>query len=410
MLLLLTKKAIFSRPGSTLLLLFAVILGTAAATALAGIYGNISHKMALELRSYGANILVEPDTPDGSGHLLEEDLARIKTIFWKHNIKGFAPYLYGAATLTTGGRSERAVLSGTWFAKQIDVPGEVGSVQGVRVIAPWWSLQGAYPAAADEAVVGAALARRLRTGPGGTVTALYHGREQRFRVVGVVTTGGYEEEQFFAPLPTVQSLLGREGRISRVLVSALTVPMDAFGRTDPQTMSKADYEKWYCTAYVTAVSKNIEEALRGSRAKPVWQIASAEGALLTKLDLLMVLLTVMAVAASATSVSACAMASMARRSAEIALMKALGADSSQIALLLLGEIVLLSLLGGCAGYLLGQYLAELVSSRVFGSPLTSQAWLFAAAMISAFLVALLGSLAPLRRALQIEPVRALKQE
>lgn len=408
MLLLLTKKALLSRPGSTLLLLFAVILGTAAATALAGIYGEISHKMSLELRSYGANILVEPDTPDGSGHLLEEDLARIKTIFWKHNIKGYAPYLYGAATLTADGRKERAVLAGTWFARPIEVPGEGRMVQGVRVIAPWWSLQGGYPAAADEAVVGAALARRLRVGPGGTVTALFRGREQQFKVVGVVTTGGFEEEQFFASLPTVQSLLGMEGRISRVLVSALTVPMDAFGRSDPQSMSKAEYEKWYCTAYVTSVAKNIEEALRGSRAKPVWQIASAEGALLTKLDLLMVLLTLMAVAASATSVSACTMASMARRSAEIALMKALGADRSQVALLLLGEVVLLSLLGGCAGYLLGQYLAGLVSTLVFNSPLTSPAWLFSAAMVSAFLVALLGSLVPLRRALLIEPVRALQ--
>lgn len=407
MILLLTKKALFSRPGSTLLLLCAVVLGTAAATALAGIYGEISHKMALELRSYGANILVEPDAPDGTGHLLEEDLARIKTIFWKHNIKGFAPYLYGAATLSAGGRTERAVLAGTWFSKGVDVPGEGQTVQGVSVIAPWWSLQGEYPAGPDETVVGAALARRLRIRPGDTVTASSQGREQRFRVAGVVTTGGYEEEQLFGVLQTVQALFGREGRVSRVQVSALTVPMDAFGRTDPKTMSKADYEKWYCTAYVTAVAKNIEEAVRGSRAKPVWQIASAEGALLTKLDLLMVLLTVMTVAASATSVSACTMASMVRRSREIALMKALGADRTQIALLLLGEVILISLIGGCAGYLVGQQLAELVSTRVFNSSLTSPAWLFATAMVSAFTVALLGSLVPLRRALLIEPVRGL---
>lgn len=409
MLLLLTKKALFSRPASTLLMLLSVMLGTAAATALAGIYAEISHKMALELRSYGANILLEPDTPDGTGHLMEEDLARIKTVFWKHNIKGFAPYLYGAATLSAADRHERAVLAGTWFAKSVDVPGEAQTVQGVSVIAPWWSLQGEYPQAPEEAIVGASLARRLRLGPGGSVTAVYQGREQRFLVSGVVTTGGYEEEQLFAPLQTVQSLLGREGRVSRVLVSALTVPMDAFGRRDPSTMSKAEYEKWYCTAYVTAVAKNIAEVLRGSRAKPVWQIASAEGALLTKLDLLMVLLTFMAVAASATSVSACTMAAMVRRSAEIALMKALGADRAQISMVLLGETVLISLTGGVAGYLLGEYLAQLVSTRVFDSTLTSPAWLFAAAMISAFMVALLGSVAPLRRALLIEPVRGLKE-
>lgn len=409
MLLLLTKKALLSRPGSTLLLLFAVILGTAVATALVGIYGEISHKMALELRSYGANILVEPDTPDGSGYLLDEDLARIKTIFWKHNIKGFAPYLYGAGTLSAGERGERAVLVGTWFAKPLDVAGEERTVQGVRVIAPWWSLQGSYPAGSDEAVVGAALARRLRIAPGATVMVSSRGREQQFRVSGIVTTGGYEEEQFFAPLQTVQDLLGKQGRVSRVLVSALTVPMDAFGKRDPKSMSKADYEKWYCTAYVTAVAKNLEESIRGSRAKPVWQIASAEGALLAKLDLLMMLLTFMALAASITSVSACTMAAMVRRSREIALMKALGADREQIILLLLGEIVLLSLLGGCVGYFLGEQLAGMISKQVFNSAATSPAWLFSAAMVSALTVALCGSLVPLRRALAIEPVRALQQ-
>jgi putative ABC transport system permease protein len=408
MLLTIIKKSIFNRVTSALLMLFAVALGTAAATALAGIYGEISHKMALELRSYGANILVEPDTPDGSGHLMEADLGRIKTIFWKHNIKGFAPYLYEAAALSAGNRRERAVLAGTWFGKTVVSAGEGQSVQGVSVIAPWWSLQGGYPQAPDEAVVGAALARRLGVGPGDRVTADYHGRNQQFRVSGVVTTGGYEEEQLFGVLETVQQLTGRQGRISRILVSALTVPMDAFGRRDPRTMTKGEYEKWYCTAYVTAVAKNIEASVRDSRANPVWQIASAEGSLLSKLDLLMVLLTIMAVAASATSVSACTMASMVRRTAEIGLMKAVGANRLQIALLLLGEIFLISLLGGCAGFLLGKYLAGVVSSRVFGVPLASPVWLFSAAMGATFLVAMLGSLLPLRRALLIEPVRALR--
>jgi len=91
MLLTIIKKSIINRSTSVLLMLCAVALGTAAATALAGIYAEISHKMAVELRSYGANILVEPDSPDGSGHLPEEDLGRIKTISWKSNIKGLAP-------------------------------------------------------------------------------------------------------------------------------------------------------------------------------------------------------------------------------------------------------------------------------------------------------------------------------
>ncbi|BCO11589.1 hypothetical protein GEOBRER4_n3561 [Citrifermentans bremense] len=115
--------------------------------------------------------------------------------------------------------------------------------------------------------------------------------------MGIAATGGFEEEEPFAPLAEVQALTGKPGKpgkpgkLSRVLVSALTVPMDDFGRKDPASMSKEAYEKWYCTAYVTSVAKGVEEVMAGSRAKPIWQIASAEGPLLKKLNSLMLLLT-----------------------------------------------------------------------------------------------------------------------
>jgi len=278
----------------------------------------------------------------------------------------------------------------------------------VTVIAPWWSLAGSYPAGPEEAVVGARLAKRLRLQPGGELLAIYHGRERRFRVSGVVTTGGSEEEQLFAPLVTVQSLLGKPGKVSRVLVSALTVPMDDFGRKDPAAMSKPEYEKWYCTAYVTSVARNIEEAMSGGRAKPIWQIASAEGALLQKLTTLMILLTILALAAAAIAVSTSLIASMAERSAEIALMKTVGADRLQIAAIFLGETLIISLAGGLLGYLGGDQLAELISRLVFNSTLKSPLWFLPTALSSAFMVALLGSLVPLRRALVVEPVKVLK--
>jgi putative ABC transport system permease protein len=234
------------------------------------------------------------------------------------------------------------------------------------------------------------------------------GRSQQFRIVGVVTTGGYEEEQLFAPLVTVQSLLQQQGKVSRVLVSALTVPMDDFGKKDPASMSKDEYEKWYCTAYVTSVAKNVEEVMAGSRAKPIWQIASAEGALLKKLNNVMLLLTVLALGASATAVSTSLMASMAERSPEIALMKAVGADRFQISSIFVGETLIISVAGGVVGYLIGDQLAGIISRTVFNSTIASPLWLFPTAITSAFLVAVAGSVAPLRRALQIEPVRVLK--
>lgn len=409
MLLRILKKSFLNRPKATMLLLLSITMGAAVATAFLGIYGEISHKMALELRSYGANILVEPAAGAEEGALLDEaDLKKIKTVFWKYNITGFAPYLYGIVELEAKGKKERGVVSGTWFAKNLEVEGEGPSTQGIRVIAPWWDVAGQWPQTADEAIVGISLAKRLGLKPGSEVVATKNGKTQLFRISGVVTTGGYEEEQLHAPLATVQGLLGKEGHVSRVLVSALTVPMDEFGYRDPMAMNKLEYEKWYCTAYVTSVAKNVEEVMTGSRAKPIWQIAGAEGSLLKKFNLMMILLTSLALAASAIAVSTSLMASMAERRTEIALMKTLGADRFQVILIYLGEILLVSLIGGLFGYLLGDQLAELISGTVFSSKIKSPLWLFPTAILAAFAVAVAGSVAPLRKALLIKPVQVLK--
>lgn len=408
MLFRILKNSFLKRPKSVFLVFLSVAMGAAVATAFLGIAGEISHKMALELRSYGANILLEPSAVEGGGFLREDDLPKIKTVFWKYNITGFTPYLFGVAEFSAGGKKERGVVSGTWFAKQLEVPGEDPSVQGIRGIAPWWDVQGEWPGGADEAIVGATLAKRLGLAAGKDLEVAVRGRTHRFRVVGVVTTGGYEEEQLFAPLVTVQELLQQQGKVSRVLVSALTVPMDDFGKKDPATMSKDEYEKWYCTAYVTSVAKNVEEVMAGSRAKPVWQIASAEGALLKKLNSVMLFLTILALGASATAVSTSLMASMAERSPEIALMKSVGADRFQISAIFIGETLIISVAGGVTGYLFGDQLAEVISRTVFNSTIASPLWLFPTAIVSALVVAIAGSVAPLRRALLIEPVRVLK--
>jgi putative ABC transport system permease protein len=265
MLLRILKNSFIKRPKAVFLVFLSIAMGAAVATAFLGIAGQLSHKMALELRSYGANILLEPAALEGGGFLREADLPKIKTVFWKYNITGFTPYLFGVSEFTAGGRRERGIISGTWFYKQLDVEGEEPSIQGIKIIAPWWDVQGNWPEAADEAIVGASLARRLKIAVGSEVDATAQGRTQRFRVSGIVTTGGYEEEQLFAPLVTVQNLLEKQGKVSRVLVSALTVPMDDFGKKKPATMTKEDYEKWYCTAYVTSGG---QECGRGDGGQP----------------------------------------------------------------------------------------------------------------------------------------------
>ena len=101
--------------------LLAIALGMSIATAMIAVGNDIGDKINQELRSLGANLVVTPieDTldvniggvnlkPASEGAFInEQDLVKIKGIFWGHNIKGYAPFL------STAKRSKRATASST---------------------------------------------------------------------------------------------------------------------------------------------------------------------------------------------------------------------------------------------------------------------------------------------------------
>jgi len=173
------KNSLMRRPRANIILLVSVIMGSAVATAFLGLGGDLGHRIALEMRNYGANILVEPLAGERGGYLNEAELPRIKGVFWRYNITGLAPYLFSRAEFSSGSRREQGVLTGTWFSRPMLTEGEGESVQGVKVIAPWWGVSGRWPEAADEAIVGASLARRLGVAPGGEILASVGGERRK---------------------------------------------------------------------------------------------------------------------------------------------------------------------------------------------------------------------------------------
>ena len=56
--------------------------------------------------------------PAGSGAFIPEDeLVKLKKIFWRNNIVAFTPFLYVPANVA----GQRVVLIGTWFEKLLQV-------------------------------------------------------------------------------------------------------------------------------------------------------------------------------------------------------------------------------------------------------------------------------------------------
>jgi putative ABC transport system permease protein len=210
-------------------------------------------------------------------------------------------------------------------------------------------------------------------------------------------------------LEEAQALLGAPDRISRALVSAVTVPLDAFGRRDPAGMSRREFERWFCTPYVTSVARQVEEAIPGSRARPVWSVAEAEGRVLARLDALVAILAGLTLAAAALAVASTFAARVMGRRAEIALMRACGASAVQIAALLGAEVAALGAAGGLLGAALAAALVAGLGRAVFGAALAPTAALLPLALGGSLLVAAAGAVWPVRSALRLDPAVELKE-
>jgi putative ABC transport system permease protein len=411
MLFVLLRQSFTKQMKAMSLMFISVVMGTAVSASLVAISLDIQGKVSHELRSFGANIIIEPrieglaDIAGQARFLKESDIPKAKTIFWRHNILGISPFLELDLEVSSEASSITVPVLGAWFDRTIKIPGEGEPFNvGVSSVMPWWEIRGDEPKE-HGAMVGVSLAEELGLNIGDSLGI----KGEEFKVSGILSTGGSEDNKVILELDQMQELTQRDGAISSVMVSALTTPMDDFAYKDPDSMSTVEYEKWYCTGYVTSISKQLEEVFGGSRAKPIWRVAETEGRVLERLTVLVYLLTLAALVAAALGMSTTLAASVLKRLDEIALMKALGADRLGISIIFLSETMIVGLAGGLAGYLLSLVTAHYIGLQVFGVALTQKGVLFPVSIISALVISSLGAWLPIRRALKVKPAVTLKE-
>lgn len=409
-----------------LMIAFTIALGASLASAMLSVMLDVEDKVNQELKTYGANITVVPKSAsvlndlydveggESSGaYLREDELGKIKTIFWAFNIVDYAPFLTVEGTLDNG---EEVQVVGSWFNHHMELPTGEQLDAGIASLRSWWEVKSGEwlneQSHEDEqiAMIGTELAQKMGVNVGDTLHIRGSASDGNFRIVGIFDAGGDEDEQLFVPLNTAQALANLDGCVDSIEVSALTTPDNELAikaAQDPSSLTVSQYELWYCTAYASSICYQIQEVITDSVASPVRQVADSEGAILEKTKLLMVLITILSLIGAALGICNLVTASVMERSSEIGLMKAIGAQNGAISGLVLTEIFITAIFGGILGFFAGFGFAQIIGHTVFGSSISLKPMVIPIVAILVVLVTLAGSIPAIRMLLRLRPAEVL---
>ena len=428
MLFRMIRGALFRQKGKMLLIAFTVALGASLATGMLNVMLDVGDKVNQELKTYGANIVVKPKSSSllndiysvngesggelGTAYLAEDELGKIKTIFWTYNITDFAPFLKTTVTLNAA----QVPLTGSWYNHHLDLPTGESVDTGITNLRTWWDLTDgrwideASGDADTEIMVGSALAKRENLKAGDTVALTGKNGAETVTVVGVFDSGDDADDQLYGTLDLAQKLSGLDGKVASIEVSALTTPDNELSRRaalNPAALSSQDYETWYCTAYVSAICYQIQSVITHSLASAVRQVAEGEGAILDKTQLLMILITAMSLIGASLGISNLVTAGVMERSQEFGLLKAIGARDGQITGVVVTEILVTALIGGVAGYFMGFGFAQLIGWNVFGSAIEMKPLVIPIVAGLIVLMAMAGCIPAIRMVLRLRPAEVL---
>ena len=416
---------LFRQWKKMLMIAFTIALGASLCTAMLSVVLDVKDKVNQELKAYGANITVVPkqasilnDLYEVEGetssdvYLNEEELGNIKTIFWAFNIVDFAPFVQTAAKLDSG---ESVQITGSWFDHHISLPTGEELDAGMNSLRSWWDItDGSWidekTMDASSIMVGDALAEKEGWKVGDPVHLAGQSGEGTYTVAGIFNAGGDEDGHIYMQLDEAQALSGLDGCVNSIEVSALTTPDNELAikaAKDPSSLTIAQYETWYCTAYVSSICYQIQEVITNSVANAVRQVADSEGAILDKTQLLMILITILAMIGSALGICNLVTASVMERSRELGLVKALGAYNRSVMAPVLTEILITAIVGGIAGFFAGIGFAQIIGHSVFNSSIEIRPMLIPIVTIMVLLVTFAGCIPALRTILKLEPTVVL---
>jgi putative ABC transport system permease protein len=356
------RRAAMLRKSQAAAALAAIVVAATAATAMLNVYVDVEAKLRKEFRGYGANIVAEAKAGQS---FTPRALASIQSSVAGQGLA--VPFAYAVARTSA---DQPIVVAGVDF----DL---------ARRLNPWWSVS-AWPDGPEKALLGIRAARIVSPQMKPFVL-WYQQKEIQLSPAGAVGTGAGEDSRIYLPLADFQRWTGLAPSI---------VEIAAYG-------SAPD---------VASLLEQLQRAAPDADVRPVRQITEGEANILGRTRSTLLSSASFIVFTGALCVLATLMGWVVDRRRDFAIMKALGASDTLIAIFVAGEAAALTTIGTVLGFVLGIGIAAWIGRVNFHASVTPRFTIFAPLLVGALLVTLFSTLLPLRLLRRIQPAMILRGE
>ncbi len=389
------RDAATGNPLRTALLILAMAIGVAAVVMLTALGDGARRYVIGEFSSLGTNlVIVLPGRSQTGGFnpgnaitstprdLTIDDAESLQRA---RSVRRVAPLAVGTSEISYGGKLREVMIAGT-TANYIDVR-TLKLAQGRFLSAGDWRR------GASEAVIGAKIRDEL-FGVEPALGKLIRIGDRRFRVVGIMASTGQglgmnTDEIVLVPVALAQAMFN-SNTLFRILVEANSREAIAPAKAHVAEILKLRHEG---EEDVTVITQDA--------------VLATFDKLLGALTLAVAGIAAISLAVAGILVMNVMLVSVAQRTAEIGLLKALGATGGTIRTAFLTEAAMLSLGGALLGYLLGQAGALVLRQLYPAFPAYPPDWAVLAGLGTALATGILFGVLPARRAARLDPVQSL---
>lgn len=366
-------SSLLRRRSRMLVALLAIAIGATVLSGLLTIYYDIPRQMGTVFRSYGANMIFLPS--EGSAKITKEQIETIKNEIDAEKLIGFAPYIYKSAKVN----EQPYMIAST-------------DLVNAKNNSPYWLVRGQWPSEVKEVLIGHEISKAIGLSlgdnfivntpkPDGNVTV------NEYKVSGIVTTGGVEEEFIFMSLADIKKIIGYN---------------DSFDVIECSIDGNQDH--------LTAIAASVSKKVAGITPRLVKRVTESQDTVLSKLQALVWIVTIIVLFLTMICVTTTMMAVVVERRKEIGLKKALGASNKSVVKDFLGEAVMLGLIGGVLGVGLGYLFADNVSISVFAREVSFPIRLAPFTVIASIIITIISCLFPVRATVDVDPALVLRGE